>query len=204
MKKTLAAFAMVTAGLIALPLSAQTADGNYQPDQAIGSGNWFVNGNVGEGHLADRPFTKHPTVYGVNVGYRWKVGPDVGFGAEVGYGDFGSIHYPVINTPSGTFTGNQNMQGWTAGLNGKINIWQGLYWTGRLGAFGWSGHSYDGNLNRRSYSGVNWYVGTGVGYDFNQNFSLGLAYEYYKANMGKGAYGIRSTDALSVQAEYRF
>ncbi len=204
MKKMVAALALATAGLIALPLSAQTTEGNYQPDQSVGSGNWFVNANAGEGHMADHPYSKHPTVYGLNGGYRWKVGPDLGFGVEVGYNYMGNIHYPVVNTNSGTFTGNQNLQGWTLGVNGRINLWQGLYWSGRAGAYGWSSHSYDDDLARHSYSGVNWYVGTGVGYDFNQNFSLSLAYDYYKADMSKGAFGVRSTDALSLTAEYRF
>lgn len=204
MKKAVAAFALATAGMIALPLSAQTADGNYQPSQPVGSGNWFINANVGKGHLADEPYTKHPTVYGINGGYRWKIGPDLGFGLEVGYNNMGSIHYPVVDTPWGTFTGNQNLQGWTLGVNGRINLWQGLYWSGRAGAYGWGGHSYDDDLDRHNYTGVNWYVGTGVGYDFTERFSLGLAYDYYKANMGKGAFGVRSTDALSLQAEYRF
>lgn len=203
MKKTVAALALATAGLIAAPISAQTTDGNYQPAQSLGAGNWFVNGSVGAGHMADHPYDNHPTTYDLNIGYRWKIGPDMGFGLEIGYNDMGTSEHKLFQNTPYAFTEREDLRGWTAGVNGKINLWRGLYWSGRAGAYGWSGHGYDNDLNRTHQSGTSWYVGTGVGYDFNENFGIGLAYDYYKADMSRSV-GVWSTDALSLTAEYRF
>jgi opacity protein-like surface antigen len=202
MKKMIAAFALATAGFITLPASAQTAGGNYQPSQPVGSSNWFIRGGVGEGHMADAPYGNHPTSYDLSGGYRVKVGPDLGFGIELGYNHMGTTQWKVGN-PSAPFTKRQDMHGWTAGFNGRINLWQGLYWSGRAGAYAWEAHGYNDQFDRKHQSGTSWYVGTGVGYDFNERFSLGLAYDYYKADMSRD-YGVRSTDSLSVSAEYRF
>ena len=45
------------------------------------------------------------------------------------------------------------------------------------------------------------YAGAGVGYDFSNNFSVGLNYDYYKANKN----GLNLDPSLvSVSAEFRF
>jgi OOP family OmpA-OmpF porin/outer membrane immunogenic protein len=46
-----------------------------------------------------------------------------------------------------------------------------------------------------------WYAGAGFGYDFNTNFSLGLNYDFYKAEKN----GLDFDPSLvSVSGEYRF
>ena len=87
MKKTLIALAIASTALCTLPALAQDSTpapaasdstapttGNYQPGQAIGSGNWFIDGSVGQAHVNKGPYNDHPTTYAINGGYRWKVG----------------------------------------------------------------------------------------------------------------------------------
>lgn len=217
MKKTLLALTVASAALCALPAFAQDdqasdnftdntapASGNYQPDQAIGSGNWFIGARVGQAHINKGPYNDHPTTYALNGGYRWKVGQDLGLGVDIGYNDLGNFKVKnAFNSNDVNLTGRRNaLRGWTAGVNGKIDVWRGLYVSGRAGVYGWKGHGYDNqHINRHNLNQVDYYAGAGVGYDINQNFSLGLSYDYYHARKD----GIDlSTDTASVSAEYRF
>ena len=216
MKKTLYALAIASTALCTLPVLAQdaqpaptentttSANGNFQPSQTVGSGNWFINGSVGQAHINQGPYNDHPTTYALNGGYRWKVGPDLGLGLEVGYNDLGNFKAKnAFNSNDVNLTGQRNaLRGWTAGVNGKINVWQGLYVSGRLGAYGWKGHGYaNQDINRHALDKVDYFAGAGVGYDISQNFSLGLSYDYYHA---KKDHISLSTDTASLTAEYRF
>ncbi|HEX5304619.1 MAG TPA: outer membrane beta-barrel protein [Dyella sp.] len=217
MKKSLLALAFVSAGACALPALAQdapattdsatapTAMGNYQPNQAVGSGNWFLSGSVGQAHISQGPYDDHPTAYAINGGYRWKVGPDLGLGVEVGYNDLGN--FKVKNAFNGNdvnLTDQRNaVRGWTAGVNGRIDVYRGLYVSGRAGLYGWESRGYQDPqaTNRQDLSNVDFYAGAGVGYDFNDHFGLGLSYDFYHADQS----GVSlSTDTASVTAEYRF
>lgn len=219
MKKSLLTLAFVAAGFCALPAFAQdtTSDttppdtsatgyamGNYQPGQTVGTGNWFINGSVGQAHMYKGPYNDHPTTYALNGGYRWKVGPDLGLGVEVGYNDLGNFKVKnAFNSDEVNLTGRRNaLRGWTAGVNGRINVWQGLYVSGRAGVYGWKGHGYsDQDINRHDLDKVDYYAGAGVGYDISSHFGVGLAYDYYHAKKN----GISlSTDTASLTAEYRF
>ncbi|MFC5526975.1 outer membrane beta-barrel protein [Rhodanobacter ginsengisoli] len=219
MKKTLLALALVSAAVCALPALAQDspapidsspaasdtqAGGNYQPGQAIGSGNWLIDASVGQAHINKGPYDAHPTTYSLSAGYRWKVGPDLGLGVDVGYNDLGNFKLKnAFNSNNVNQTAQrQALRGWTAGVNGRINVWQGLYLSGRAGVYGWKGHGYsDQDINRHDLNQVDLYGGAGVGYDFTDHFGLGLSYDYYRANK----HGIDlSTDTASVSAEYRF
>ena len=151
MKKTLFALALASTALCTTAAFAQDvqtsndygtttpADGNYQPGQPVGSGNWFVDGSVGRSHLAKGPYNDHPTTYAIGGGYRWKVGQDLGLGVDVGYNDLGN--YKLRNAFNDDPVNLKNqcnaLRGWTAGVNGKLNVWQGLYVSGRAGAYGW-------------------------------------------------------------------
>lgn len=217
MKKTLLALALVTAASTALPALAQDtsvatastdasapAGGNYQPNQAIGSGNWLIDASVGQAHINKGPYGAHPTTYSLSGGYRWKVGPDLGLGVDVGYNDLGNFRLKNAfnSNPVNLTTQRQALRGWTAGVNGRINVWQGLYVSGRAGVYGWKGYGYsDQNINRHDLNQVDLYGGAGVGYDFTSHFGVGLSYDYYYAKKA----GIDlSTDTASVTAEYRF
>lgn len=215
MNKHLFALAIATTGLCTVPAFAQdtqstastteaATSGNFQPGQPIGSGNWFLNGSVGQAHMRVGPYNDHPTTYAINGGYRWKVGPDVGLGVEVGYNDLGNFKLKnAFNSDDVNLTDRRNaLRGWTAGVNGKINVWQGLYVSGRAGVYGWKDHGYaNQDINRHDLDQVDWYAGVGTGYDFNPHFSLGLSYDYYRAN--KDRVGLTS-DTASLTAEYRF
>ena len=177
MKKSLLALAFATAGLMAAPaVFAQSAPN--------GNGGWFVNGNVGRTSINKGPYDGHDTGYGINGGYRWAVSPSVALGAEIGYNDLGNIHAKNI------FNGNRvvdrqktQLHGWTAGVNGHFNISPNWYVSARTGIYGWKGHgmSNDELPTRHSVDDTSWYAGAGFGYDFTNNFSLGLNYDYYNA-----------------------
>jgi OOP family OmpA-OmpF porin/outer membrane immunogenic protein len=232
MKKTLLALAITSMGFCALPAIAQDAssapqatapmaapstdtsapqvadstasNGNYQPGQPVGSGNWFIDGSAGQAHINKGPYNDHPTTYSLNGGYRWKVGQDMGLGVDVGYNDLGNFKVKnVFNSGDVNLTSRRNaLRGWTAGVNGRINVWQGLYLSGRAGVYGWKGHGYsDQDINRHDLDKVDYYAGAGVGYDFNDHFGLGLSYDYYQAK--KSNINL-STDTASLTAEYRF
>ncbi|MDE2249272.1 MAG: porin family protein [Xanthomonadaceae bacterium] len=210
MKKTLLALAFVTAASVTLPALAQdaaagtTTAGNYQPNQAIGSGNWLIDASVGQAHINRGPYGSHPTTYSLTGGYRWKVGQDLGLGLDVGYNDLGNFRLKnaFSSNPVNLTSQRQALRGWTAGANGRINVWQGLYISGRAGIYGWKGDGYsDQDINRHHLDKVDYYGGAGLGYDFNQHFGVGLSYDYYHASKN----GIDlSSDTASVTAEYRF
>jgi len=207
MKKSLLAIALVSAGFATFPIFAQDtigSTGNYQPSQAVGAGDWFLNGSIGQSHLFKGPYNDHPTTYAINGGYRWKVGPDAGLGVEIGYNDLGNFKLKnAFNSNDVNLTSQRNaLRGWTAGVDGKIDVWKGLYVSGRTGIYGWKGHGYsDQDINRHNLDKVDYYVGAGVGYDLNEHFGLGLSYDYYHADKD----GVHlSTDTASLTAEYRF
>ena len=217
MNKSLFTLAIATAACCSVTALAQdgqttspasdttaTTGGNFQPDQAVGGGNWFLDGRVGQAHMRVGPYDDHPTTYALNGGYRWKVGPDLGLGVEIGYNDLGNFKVKnAFNGDDVNLTGRRNaLRGWTAGVNGKINVWRGLYVSGRAGVYGWKGHGYaNQDINRHALDKVDWYAGAGAGYDFNPHFSMGLAYDYYRARKD----GIDLTsDTLSLTGEYRF
>ena len=215
MKKSLLALALVSASACALPAFAQdtapaadagatASGGNYQSSQPVGSGNWFINGSVGQAHMYKGPYDDHPTTYAINGGYRWKVGPDLGLGVEVGYNDLGNFKLKnAFNGNDVNLTSRRNaLRGWTAGVNGRIDVYRGLYVSARAGIYGWKGHGYsDQDINRHNLDKVDYYAGAGVGYDFNQHFGLGLSYDYFHA--AKDHVKL-TTDTASLTAEYRF
>lgn len=216
MKKSLLALAFVSAGACALPAFAQdtagstdttvttTGSGNYQPSQPVGSGNWFLSGSVGQSHLYQGPYNDHPTTYAINGGYRWKVGQDLGLGVEAGYNDLGNFKVKnAFNSSDVNLTSQRNaLRGWTAGVNGRIDVYRGLYVSGRAGVYGWKGHGYNNqDINRHDLNKVDYYAGAGVGYDINEHFGLGLSYDFYHAK--KQGVSL-STDTASLTAEYRF
>ena len=78
------------------------------------------------------------------------------------------------------------------------------YLSGRAGLFRGDvkGGYFDGVVPVRVDDSSNkWYAGAGVGYDFSNNFSVGVNYDYYKAEQN----GLKfSPNLVSVSGEYRF
>jgi len=195
-KNTLLALALASAGLLAVPAAfAQDAPHND---------GWFVNGNVGRTSIDHGAYDDHDTGYALNGGYRWAVNPSVALGVEAGYNDLGNIHAKnVFHNDPVVEHGRSQLHGWTAGVNGHFNINPNWYVSARTGLYGWKGHglSNDENPIRKGLDDTSWYAGAGVGYDFSNNVSVGLNYDYFDARKNRVDL---STDMVSVSAEYRF
>lgn len=193
MKNTLIAIALATAGLTALPLTSKAADNN---------GGFFINGNVGDSNVSKGLYDDDDTGFGANVGYRWAVAPNVLLGVEGGYTDLGK--FSTKGNVVGPFP-DAEIKGWTLGANGHFNITPNWYVSGRAGLFraDIKGGYFDGANNAVLVDDTanKWYAGAGFGYDFSNNFGIGLNYDYYKAD--KNNLDLNA-DLISVSAEYRF
>ncbi|MBN8727845.1 MAG: porin family protein [Xanthomonadales bacterium] len=202
MKTKLLALALAGTGLFALPALglAQNASG------------FFINGNIGQANLDKGAYNDDDTGYAANFGYRWAVAPNVLIGVEGGYADLGS--FGPRSTYAGVDLGDARVKGWNIGANTHINLTDNWYVSGRAGYFRADVRGTYINSVQNSpggeplyvVTGVNdtgnkWYGGVGFGYDFNNNFSVGLNYDYYKANVRGLDF---NPDLVSVSAEYRF
>ncbi|MBS0556481.1 MAG: porin family protein [Proteobacteria bacterium] len=202
MRNTLIALAM-TAAFAAVPAVSYADNGD--------AGGAFINGSVGQSNLDKGIYNDNDTGYGVNIGYRWAINPNVALGIEGGYTDLGSFGYSGSST--GVFP-NAEIKGWTAGVNGHFNVTPQWYISGRAGLFRADVKGVVGPITTTTGSGsstitynpidatsTKYYAGAGFGYDFSNNFSLGLNYDYYKVN--KAGFSA-NPDLISVSAEYRF
>jgi len=195
MKTTLFALALASAGLAAAPAMSHAADANGP------GGGFFINGNIGQSSLSKGAYDDNDTGYAGNIGYRWALNPNVALGIEGGYTDLGKFD-PKSGSDG---LGRASVKGWTAGVNGHFNITPEWYLSGRAGLFR---ADIKGSYLDESASPVNvddtsskYYAGAGVGYDFSNNFSVGVNYDYYKADKN----GLKFDPSLvSVSAEYRF
>jgi len=204
MRNTLLAIALATASLSVIPSlshAADNADNN-------GNGGFFVNGNVGQSNLSKGIYDDNDTGYGINLGYRWTLNPNVALGIEGGYTDLGKFGtkdaFNSLGLP------NASVKGWTAGVNGHFNLTPEWYISGRTGLFraDVKGDVATGSVDASlpAYIGVNdtstkYYAGAGFGYDFSNNFSVGLNYDYYKTD--KNDLNV-APSLISASAEYRF
>lgn len=215
MNKSLLALAFAATGLVSIPAFAQDASsapasGNYQSSQPVGSGNWFIGGNVGRTNGSDTGgfgsdaagfnFFKgeqgRRTGYGLLGGYRWKVGDDLGLGLEAGYTDLGNYRIKnVFNSGDVNQKSTEDaLRGWMAGVNGRINLLPQWYLSAHGGLF------YANDNNDRFYNSAgqdlgfsnggrpgrsSWYAGVGTGWDINEHVGLGVQYDYFHANAGK-------------------
>jgi len=190
-RSTVLALALAATGLLAMPVASFADEGT--------NGGAFINGGVGQSNLDKGAYNDSDTGYNVNIGYRWAINPSVAIGVEGGYTDLGSF------SPKGAYAGfpNAEFSGWTAGVNGHFNVTPQWYISGRAGLFradvkgsiaGATPVSIDDTSSK-------YYAGAGFGYDFSNNVSVGLNYDYYKINKN----GFNSNpDLVSVNAESRF
>ena len=193
MKNTLFAIALVTAGLTAIPLTSHAAN----------QSGFFINGNVGESNTSKDVYDDDDIGFGGNIGYRWAVSPAVLLGVEGGYTDLGS--FSAKDRYNGLGLPDAKLQGWNLGVNGHFNMTENWYLSGRAGWFNGDikgGYvTSTGEVIRVDDNSNKWYAGAGFGYDFSNNFSVGLNYDYYEAD--KNNLDLNS-DLISVSAEYRF
>lgn len=191
-RSTALALALATAGLFAMPSAGFADDGN--------NGGAFINGGIGQSNLDKGAYNDNDTGYNVNIGYRWAINPSVALGVEGGYTDIGSFG------PKGAYAGfpNAKFDGWTAGVNGHFNVTPQWYVSGRAGLFRADVKGAIADTTPTvavDDTSTKYYAGAGFGYDFSNNVSVGLNYDYYKVN--KSGFNT-NPDLVSVNAEYRF
>ncbi|HOX70476.1 MAG TPA: porin family protein [Dokdonella sp.] len=198
MRNILLVTALAAAGLTAIPVASHAAEDNA---------GFFINGNVGQSTLDKGIYDDNDTAYGVNLGYRWSLAPNFALGVEGGYTDLGKWSPSsgvVAALPAGEFVNDAELSGWTAGINAHLNLSDNWYLSGRTGLFraDIKGDQVIAGLPVRSDETSNkWYAGAGFGYDFSNRFSVGLNYDYYKADKN----GLKLDPSLvSVSAETRF
>lgn len=236
MKKFLLPAVLATVAFAPAAFAQNMGGDTYRPDLQTGDGNWFVAGNVGrtDGGTAGRFGTGdfnvfesrdgRKTGYGLAAGYRWKVAPAWGVGIEGGYTDLGNLvvknvfHSDDVNQRQDT----NALRGWLVGGNARVNVNEAWYIGARGGYFRASdnnAHYYnsvgqDLGLERGGRDGRgSWYAGLGTGWNVNNNFSVGVHYDYFRAKAGElrdPDTGItfngpkRSTALLGLTAEYAF
>ena len=177
MKNTLFVIGMAAAGLMAIPTLSQAADGN---------GGFFINGSIGDASTNEGIYDDSDTGYQFNGGYRWAFSPEFAFGIEGGYTDLGSFSsdVPVINP--GPVLQDSESSGWTLGVNALWGLGESWYISGRTGMyFADIKGDYIGpaGVARIDESSDDWYAGLGFGYNFSNNFGLGLSYDWYNAGV---------------------
>jgi OmpA-OmpF porin, OOP family len=195
---------------------------------AFADGNAFVNANAGYSNYnynkdmfsapgVDTNLRKRDPAGAVRVGYRWN--SIVDYGVEVGYGYLGQARLNVAADPAALRMQQKN-RGFLLGGNLNYNITDNWYVSARAGWFrGRNTYTLTGYLPQGSDTvrGTNTntgeYFGVGAGYNFNKNFSIGLAYDTYhtpnsplRSSAFDGVDLGRGTRAgmYSIQGEYRF
>src|SRR5581483_8567204 len=194
MKNTLFAIALSATALGAVPALSHAAGSD--------NGGFFVNGNIGQSNLSKGIYDDNDTAGGVNVGYRWAINPSVALGVEGGYTTLGK--FDTKDAFAGQGLPRAKVDGWTAGVNGHFNVTPNWYVTARGGLF--RGDVKGAYLTSTTPvyvddTSTKYYAGAGFGYDFNNNFSVGLNYDYYKTD--KNGLNL-DPNLVSVSAEYRF
>lgn len=170
--------------------------------QATDRTGFFVNGSVGSGNVSEGDFSDTGTAWQLNGGYRWGA-----IGIEGGYADFANLSDTVEGLDV-----NAALDGFTLGVNGRFNFAEQWYLSGRVGAFFWdadanaavcavAGTNRVCNLVDADTDGTDFYAGLGLGYDFNEMFSLGVAYDYFQAEDNDLKL---NTNTYSIAGEVRF
>lgn len=220
MKKTLLAIALATTSLLAVPtVFAQTAS-SLNSDQKAHTG-WYLDGDLGASQISKGPYDHTNYAGGLTGGYRWAVSPDMSLGAEVGYVYLGkqdarNSYKQAYLANGGTDETRSNLRGATVGGAMRLNLLPAWYINLRAGAFEAHGSglsdSYTAPVRRSFSNNLGYYAGVGTGWDINQNWGVGLNYNYYQVSRDRstvnGQYdGTRAhldTSTLTASAEYRF
>jgi OOP family OmpA-OmpF porin/outer membrane immunogenic protein len=164
----------------------------------------FVKGQIGRTHMDHHWYSGHDTGYQLTGGYLWAVNPWILVGVEGGYNDLGNIKASnVFHSEDIYNTGRAKLRGWMAGANAHFNLATNWFVTAHAGLYFWKGHGMGKQEDalHRSLSKTSWYAGAGVGYDFSNDFSISVNYDYYKAKKHDVSL---TQDMISVGGEYRF
>ncbi|RDS84605.1 hypothetical protein DWU98_01145 [Dyella monticola] len=214
---------MRTLASLAIALSLGTVSSAALAD----SGNAFVNANAGASHynvsnpfsgVANNHFSNTGKAGALRAGYRWNSVVD--YGVEAGYGFLGNANACASADGVGAGRVQVKTRGWLLGGNLNYNISEHWYLDARGGWFrartlmesrflGTSPANYKMGASAVAV-GTGEYFGVGGGYNVNQHFSVGLAYDTYRAPVSKGGgdrsmfEGSNRIGMYSLQAEYRF
>ena len=184
--KNLIAISMLSALLV--PAFAPAATGFY------------IDGAVGQASVDEQGIDDSDSAYRIGAGWRFLEN----FGAEIGYVDLGTVSEAVA---IGGATASLSADGLSAGIAGKIPLSDasnGFYLSARGGMYWWdaTGRARIGNTTVEITDSSNdFYVGIGGGYDFNEQFSLGVGFDRYQIDDNNAD---ASYDILSVAGEVRF
>lgn len=169
-------------------------------------GSFFINGGIGRSSVN----RSDDTGYRIGLGYRWAVGPNALVGVEGGYTDLGTIGAivatfigPIGGTgvPTTRVHADLKEHGPTIGVNARFNLTPQWFVVGRGGYMRAQFTTPPSNINFFGSSEDAWYAGAGFGYDVSSHFSIGMNYDYIRAD----ANGIRIAPTLvTLNGEYRF
>lgn len=184
---------------------AATKDGGFFINAGVGQAQYHVGRTDGLGYKLD----DKDTAGALRFGYYWR-GP-VKFGIEAGYVDLGKV---VDSYNDGTYTFHDDIEakGWMLGVNATHRFESPWYVEVRGGAlrstldatsrFNEPGYSGYGSGNA---TGTGWYAGVGGGYDFTNDFSMGVHYDNYHVKAEQGGDTITgNVSTFMVQLEYRY
>lgn len=187
--RILATALLLGAAMTATSVSAQDLNG------------FFLQGKLGSASASADDFDDEATSFQFNGGYRWGA-----FGIEAGYVDFSGFEGENRN-----FDLDADVSGFTLGGNFRTSFADSWYFGLRAGAFFWEADadvvvpsSTSPNsfiVVRRDADATDFYAGASVGYDFNEQFSVGLSYDYFGPEDDDVSL---ETNVLSLMAEVRF
>jgi len=187
-------FALLLTGLFASPLALAQDSG------------FFLQARGGSAGIDEDLYDDTTTAFEIGGGYRWG-----GFGLELGYVTFNDFE----DDDSGVNI-SAELDGWTMGGNLRFPFADQWYFAARGGLFWWSADADTvlctgtggANCNRVGVSDddMDFYAGVGVGYDFSDQFSVGVAYDYFGAELESddGDDANLDTNVLWVTGELRF
>lgn len=190
--------------MLALSLIAAFAAAPAVSLAATPPGNWFISGQVGQSRLQGMSASNDTaTGSAFMAGYRWDITPQFQLGAEGGYANIGKFSDSYYGTNV-----DGKLQGYLVGATGKLNFTPNWYMSFEGGYFDakqkTSGTTFIGNTlvsYSDSHTKGSWYSGIGFGYDFSNNVSLGMNYNYFGDKDGPIDL---SSDMLSLRMEVRF
>ncbi len=183
-------FIPLLALVTAVPLYAQTANDD----------GFFMDGAMGR--ASNSSGESDSTVALFDIGYRWSW-----FGLDVGYIDMSRANTPLYKDQQGVapniYRYGSKESGVTLDASGRWRIGDHWYYEARAGLYSWHNTFYQkyyaptASHSKSSQSALSWNAGLGAGYDFTDNFSLGLRYDAYHGND-------QTTTPVSLTAEVRF